>query len=50
MNNTKNNSDIILELKYDQIHDDNVELITNNLPFRLTKSSKYVSGIDYVGI
>ena len=36
----------ILELKYQHEHDDGVERITNGFPFRLTKSSKYVLGVD----
>jgi len=39
--------DIIVELKYDQIYDGkDAAFITNSLPFRLTKSSKYVNGFD----
>ncbi len=37
---------IVLELKYPREDDDDAERITNNLPFRMTKNSKYVSGID----
>ncbi|MFC1690846.1 polyphosphate polymerase domain-containing protein [Nanoarchaeota archaeon] len=37
---------VILEVKYSKSDDDGAENIINNLPFRLTKSSKYVSGID----
>jgi hypothetical protein len=35
----------VLELKYNHVRDDEASKITNYLPFRLTKSSKYVSGI-----
>jgi len=42
------NGHIILELKYNKEMDDNVGLITNAFPFRLTKSSKYVSAIDRI--
>lgn len=38
--------DTIVELKYDRKHDDDAPLVTNTLPFRLTKSSKYVNGIE----
>ncbi len=39
--------DIIVELKYDQIHDGaKAAAVTNSLPFRLTKSSKYVNGFE----
>lgn len=40
--------DIIVELKYDRKYDDIATLITNKLPFRLTKSSKYVNGIEFL--
>lgn len=36
---------VILEIKYDKEDDDNVDEISNLFPFRLTKKSKYVSGI-----
>jgi len=38
--------DVIIELKYDFAKDKKATEITNNLPFRLTKSSKYVNGVD----
>ena len=38
----------ILELKYDQAHDDEAMEVTQHLPMRLSKSSKYVNGIDIV--
>ncbi len=39
--------DVIVELKYDYKHDGkDATYITNNLPFRLTKSSKYVNGFE----
>jgi len=38
--------DIIVELKYDKKDDDLAPMVSNNLPFRLTKSSKYVNGIE----
>jgi hypothetical protein len=37
---------VILELKYDQADDDQARSVTNHLPFRLTKNSKYVMGIQ----
>ena len=37
---------IVLELKYDQQHDESAMNITNGFPFRVTKSSKYVTGIE----
>ena len=36
----------ILELKYDEEHDSEAMNITQSIPFRLNKSSKYVNGID----
>jgi len=38
----------ILELKYDPEQDDQAKAISNEFQFRLTKSSKYVSGIYHV--
>jgi len=32
--------------KYDEIYDNNASCITENIPFRLTKNSKYVNGIE----
>jgi len=40
--------DIIVELKYDRKFDDIAPLVSNKLPFRLTKSSKYVNGIEFL--
>ncbi len=37
---------IIVELKYDKQKEDMAANITNHLPFRLTKSSKYVNGLE----
>ncbi len=42
------NDQVIVELKYERHHDDMAPRVTNRLPFRLTKSSKYVNGIDYL--
>ena len=41
-----NNFDTILELKYNKEKDDFAEYISNNFPFRLTKSSKFIQGIE----
>ena len=41
-------NDVIVELKYDRTFDDLAYAISNKLPFRLTKSSKYVNGIDFL--
>jgi len=40
------NSSVIVELKYGYEDDNNASLITNSFPFRMTKSSKYVNGIE----
>ena len=37
---------VIVELKYDQSAEEDADQITNALPFRLSKSSKYVTGMD----
>lgn len=41
-----NSKDVILELKYDDEHDQTVANITNEFPFLLSKYSKYVNGIQ----
>ena len=41
-------NDIIVELKYDREFDGIAPLVSNKLPFRLTKSSKYVNGIEFL--
>ena len=38
----------IVELKYANNCDDSAGDITRHLPFRVSKSSKYVAGIDYL--
>ena len=40
------NENVILELKYDRNLDDASCHITNHFPFRITKSSKYVTGFE----
>jgi hypothetical protein len=40
-----NDSSLILELKYNEELDDEAEAISNHFPFRVTKSSKYVTGM-----
>ncbi len=35
----------VLEIKYDMKDDENIDAITNSFNFRLTKNSKYVTGI-----
>jgi hypothetical protein len=41
-----NKMDTILELKYAENLEEEVDCITRYLPFRITKSSKYISGLD----
>ena len=38
--------DIVLELKYERAHDDESRNLTQHLPVRLSKNSKYVRGVD----
>lgn len=37
---------LVIELKYDEALDLQTDRITQHFPFRLTKSSKYVTGVD----
>ena len=39
-------SAVVLEIKYDQEYDNTTDRITQFLPFRQTKSSKYVTGVQ----
>lgn len=48
MNKMKDKTNSILELKYDLECDDGAKHITDQFPFRLTKSSKYLMGIERV--
>jgi SPX domain protein involved in polyphosphate accumulation len=43
---SEDNFTSILELKYDYDIDDQASKITSHLPYRLTKNSKYVNGIE----
>ena len=38
----------VLEIKYNALLDENVNTITNNFPFRMTKNSKYVNGMQFI--
>lgn len=38
----------IIELKYDKKNSGGAHVITNGFPFRVTKSSKYVRGIEHI--
>jgi hypothetical protein len=37
---------VIVEIKYDREHEENANSIASSLPFRLSRSSKYVQGIE----
>lgn len=43
-------SEIVLELKYDQDADNDADWVTNSFPLRVTKNSKYATGVDRVCI
>jgi len=45
----KDQETIILELKYDKNDDYGISQITQHFPFRLKRSSKYISGINLLG-
>ena len=47
---TRQSEEIILELKYSPEHDDEARVITTQFPWRLSKSSKYVNGVDLTRI
>jgi len=53
-NNFINKSDyintVILELKYTEENDSSADEVSKYFPFRLTKSSKYVTGIQILSI
>jgi|APSaa5957512535_1039671.scaffolds.fasta_scaffold06414_6 SPX domain protein involved in polyphosphate accumulation len=42
----KDFSSVIMELKYNKKHDVNAHKISSHFPYRVTKSSKYVNGIN----
>lgn len=46
LNSIKDFDSTILELKYEEKYDYEADSITNKFPFRLSKSSKYVNGIE----
>ena len=48
LNHHNDNRATILELKYNQIFDQEANFITSQFPFRVTKSSKYVNGIQQI--
>jgi len=44
------NNTTILELKYNTQHDSESRELTQGIPVRLSKNSKYVSGIDFISL
>jgi SPX domain protein involved in polyphosphate accumulation len=46
MQRISNDRDVIVELKYDTKYDEEANKISASFPFRLSKNSKYVNGID----
>ena len=50
LNKLKSDVNVILELKYNIDADDDANYITEHFPFRLTKSSKYISGVEKIYI
>jgi hypothetical protein len=45
LNKKTNDQQIVVELKYEKLHDQEAISISNYFPFRMTKSSKYVDGV-----
>jgi len=37
---------VIIEVKYDEKHDDDAEFITSRLPWRVSKNSKYINALS----
>ncbi len=48
LNHYSDTESVILELKYDEAEEFNANNITTKFPFRVTKSSKYVNGIEKI--
>ena len=48
LNKMTDDINVILELKYNQEHDTAADRVTNHFPFRVTRSSKYVNGLQKV--
>ena len=46
----KNDSDVVMEMKYDIEDDQEAGFISSAFPFRMTKNSKYVNGIDHLDL
>jgi SPX domain protein involved in polyphosphate accumulation len=48
LNRTTDKNTVILELKYAQEHESRANHITTKFPFRITKSSKYINGVENI--
>ncbi len=48
LNRTTDKNTVILELKYAKEYDSEANHITTKFPFRISKSSKYISGVEKV--
>ena len=48
LNRTTDKNTVILELKYAQEHESIANHITTKFPFRISKSSKYINGVDNI--
>jgi hypothetical protein len=46
----KNDSDVVMEMKYDVEDDQAAGSVSSGFPFRLTKNSKYVNGVDHLDL
>ena len=45
--NVQDSNAVVFEMKYDRYDDNDTDRITQHFPFRQTKSSKYVTGVQY---
>ena len=45
-NHVKDHESVVLEVKYSREQDMNAHTITSRFPFRMTKNSKYISGMQ----
>lgn len=50
LKSTIDSTNVILEVKYNSKNDYTVDKIVNYFPFRMTKNSKYVNGINALGL
>lgn len=45
-NDSFTDSEVVVEIKYDEEHNDTATGVINTMPFRMTRNSKYVDGIS----